>query len=295
MYGIQIYGNPTQTTHMRELRTFMASLATAAPAPDFLEAEPDYLEFLRRVAPESACRIGAIDRKATSPRKAMLALSIGGDGTFLKTANIVGASGTPIMGINSGHLGYLSATDITAADAVTSLIVAGLFSTEPRSTIEVCSTSPMLPERPFALNEVAILKRDTASMITVETAVDSRPLATYSGDGLIIATPTGSTGYNMSVGGPVMSPRCSAWVISPVAPHSLSMRPLVVPDSISLDVKARARTSSMLLAIDGRSTPLPVDTPLTLRRATFDINVAHLPGHSFIDALRHKLHWASDR
>ena len=129
-------------------------------------------------------------------------------------------------------------------------------------------------------------------MITIEATIGDSPLATYTGDGLLVSTPTGSTGYNLSVGGPIISPLCSDWVISPVAAHSLSMRPLVVPDSISLSITCRSRSGSMMLAIDGRSTPLPITTRLELKKADFKIRVAHLPEQSFIHSLRHKLHWA---
>lgn len=285
--GILIYGNPTLTANLDHLHRFLLALIEAA-APGSIAVEQEYLAFLQATFPDIAPSLRQLSH---SPADAMIALSIGGDGTFLTTANRIAPHSTPIMGINAGHLGYLSATDIALADSVAARIVTGDFTTESRTLIAVESDSLLLPDRPWALNEVAFLKQDTASMITVETWVNERFLASYSGDGLIVSTPTGSTGYNLSVGGPIISPRSADWVISPIAPHSLSMRPLVIPDSATLRITTRSRSQSMMLAIDGRSTPLPVETSFTLAKAPFTISVAHLTDLSFAETLRHKLHW----
>lgn len=291
MPRIDIYGNPTQKAKLEELRRFFESLFLCCPAED-LRVAPDYLHFLHRVVPSIASALSAID--ASESEAPSLALSIGGDGTFLTTANRMGDTGTPIMGINSGNLGYLSAADIARADAVVGRIVSGEFEVEPRAVILAHSESELLPERPFALNEIAVLKRATASMITVETHLNGHLLASISGDGLIVSTPTGSTGYNLSVGGPIVSPGSREWILSPVAPHSLSMRPLVVNDSSEVRVKVHSRSGSFMLAIDGRSVPMPDNTELLLKKAPFCIKVAHLPGQNFIDTLRYKLHWGSE-
>ena len=291
MSRIDIHRNPDQSEHLVHLKSFLKTLIKAAAGCE-LRADPRYLEFIAGIIPEARREIAPISTSDGEPTS--LALSIGGDGTFLTTANRIGASGTPIMGINSGHLGYLSATDIARADhEIARLITEGDYRVESRTVIAVDSASP-LPSRPFALNEVAFLKQDTASMITVTATVNGNKLASYSGDGLLVSTPTGSTGYNLSVGGPIMSPRCADWIISPIAPHSLSMRPLVVPDSVTLEISTQSRSKTMLLAIDGRATPLPVESRFTLSKAPFNIHVAHLKGHTFTDTLRHKLHWGAE-
>lgn len=287
---IDIYGSPARSTRVADLKRFIAALSGASRGHR-LHVEPTFLAYLTECAPEEAAGLHPLTEAESRDGLTRLALSIGGDGTFLATANLIGNSGTPIMGINSGHLGYLSAADITHADALAASIVEGDWSVESRTIIAVSSDSPLLPERPYALNEVAILKQDTASMITVEARINGDLLANYSADGLIISTPTGSTGYNLSVGGPIIAPGSGDWVISPIAAHSLSMRPLVVSDDVTLTIKARSRSRSMRLAIDGRSTSLPVETRLTLTKAPFSIKVAHLPGYNFIDTLRNKLHW----
>lgn len=278
-----------QTHGAEHLGRFFNALATAATSTALL-VEPDYLRFLLVRFPHLAGSLQPLSYPIDGDESA-LALSIGGDGTFLNTANRIIPGDIPIMGINSGHLGYLSATDINRAPEVAESIIAGHYRVEPRTLLEVKSSSPLLPSKPFALNEVVILKQDTASMITVDARLNDLPLASYSGDGLIISTPTGSTGYNMSVGGPIVGPHSSDWIISPVAPHSLSMRPLVVNDNSVVTITARSRTRKMLLAIDGRSTPLPIDTPLTITKAPFCVNLALLAESNFIDTLRHKLHW----
>lgn len=291
MPRIDIYGNPNQLTHIDHLRRFFGALIHAGARR--ICVEPVYLEFLRAVLPEYQSSLSPI--LTGDSDRAALALSIGGDGTFLTTANTVGGSGIPVMGINAGHLGYLSATDIGQADEVADKIVAGHYITESRTLLKVDSTSHSLPAKPFALNEAAFLKQDTASIITVDVHVNGNYLASYSGDGLIVSTPTGSTGYNLSAGGPILSPRSTDWIITPIAPHSLSMRPLVVPDSAVIKVSCRSRSRSMLLAIDGRSVALPIDSRFTLTKAPFCIEVAHLPGHTFAETLRRKLHWGTDR
>lgn len=286
---IYIFGNPTQSEGTEHIGRFFNALAAAATHTRLM-VEPDYMQFLLARFPHLIHSLIPFSEPADSSQPA-LALSVGGDGTFLNTANRIIPANIPIMGINSGHLGYLSATDINRAPEVAESIIAGHYRVEPRTLLQVSSTSPLLPSKPFALNEVVILKQDTASMITVNALLNDLPLASYSGDGLIISTPTGSTGYNMSVGGPIVGPHSADWIISPVAPHSLSMRPLVVNDNSVLTVTARSRTHKMLLAIDGRSTPLPIDTSLTIKKAPFCVNLALLAESNFIDTLRHKLHW----
>lgn len=293
MPQIDIYGNPAQSNLHAHLENFIKALIEVSGGQG-LRADPQYLAFLTQLVPEAEGIITPITPGSSDGPPTALALSIGGDGTFLTTANRIGSAGTPIMGINSGHLGYLSATDIARADStIARSIVEGNYKVDSRTLITVESSSP-IPPRPFALNEVAFLKQDTASMITVTATINGLNPASYSGDGLLVSTPTGSTGYNLSVGGPIMSPRCADWVISPIAPHSLSMRPLVVPDSATIEITTSSRSKTMLLSIDGRATPLPVNTRFTLRKTPFEIHVAHLCGHTFIDTLRHKLHWGAE-
>lgn len=223
-----------------------------------------------------------------------LVLSVGGDGTFLSTANRVGAFETPIMGINTGHLGYMAAAEISQASDIVNDILSGNYKVEPRTLIMVEGAHGLDPRNRYALNEVAILKLDTASMITVQTRLDGMELANYRADGLIVSTPTGSTGYNLSVGGPIVDPTAKNWILAPVAPHSLNMRPLVVSDSSQISLSVVTRAEHFLLSIDGRSTSQPLGTELKLSMAPHKVMVANRHGHNFIETIRQKLSWGVD-
>lgn len=224
---------------------------------------------------------------------ASLVISIGGDGTFLNTARWVGSRQIPIIGINTGHLGYLAACSIKDATASVPAILSGRYTVEPRSMLRVNAPGADI-EWPYALNEVAILKKDTSSMLNVDTLINGNPLATYRADGLIIATPTGSTGYNLSVGGPILQPSTPALVIAPIAPHSLSMRPVVIDDRNTISTSTDTRADSYLLSLDGRNTAMPVNSTVTIHRAPFVTNVVHITlDYSFVETLHSKLHWGA--
>lgn len=291
MKRLAIFGNKSQKSNFAPLQLFFELLAKQGHAIS-LAIDYRYYDFMHRVTkvPQMDVHIIAADE----PVCADLVLSIGGDGSFLTTARRVGADSIPIMGINTGHLGYLAAADITHPEALVQEIMQGNFDVQPRSVIEVLSDSVELPPCPFALNEVAILKQNTASMITVDTALNGEPLASYRCDGLIVSTPTGSTGYNLSVGGPIIAPTAADWVISPIAPHSLNMRPLVVGDDSCVDMITSSRSSAYLLSIDGKSVTLPIGSRLTLRKASYVVNVVIPKNHNFVDTLRRKLLWGID-
>ena len=220
-----------------------------------------------------------------------LALSLGGDGTFLRTAVWVGDKQIPIIGVNTGHLGYLSALSIDELPGLLDFIAADRLRIERRSML--CVTAPQLPEgfSPLALNEVAIAKDQNASMICADVAVGSIPLAEYRADGLLLCTSTGSTAYNLSVGGPIVDPTLDVWVLSPVAAHSLAMRPLVIGSDQPVTIVPTGRASRVRLALDGRSVDLPMGTPVTIRKAPYKVMVMQLADHTFADTLRNKLHW----
>lgn len=224
-----------------------------------------------------------------------IALSLGGDGTFLRTAKRVSDKNIPILGINTGHLGYLTDAKMDEVTAVVNDLMNNRYKIECRTLIEVISLDKNveIPD-PYALNEVAILRQDTSSMISVETSVNDTYFTTYKGDGLIISTPTGSTAYNLSVGGPILDPTSQNIVVSPISPHSLTMRPLVLRDDAEITIKAHSRAEMYNVSIDGRSNPLPIDTAITIRKAPFTIKVIQSLRHSFIDTLRDKLMWGTD-
>ncbi|MBQ9077168.1 MAG: NAD kinase [Muribaculaceae bacterium] len=286
---IAIYGNEYQKDYLALLADFFASLAGNNIRA---EIEASFFDYLSSVlpAPPQVCDVIHGDRFT-----ATLALSIGGDGTFLKTAEWVGDKQIPILGINTGHLGYLADVPIGEIDHLPDDIINRRFKIEERSMIEVSTENGSLTGWPYALNEVAILKQDTASMISAKTEINGIALTTYLGDGLIVSTPTGSTGYNLSVGGPIIEPSTPSWVISPIAAHSLTMRPLVVNDSSVIKITTTSRASSFRISLDGRSVSLPAGTVVTLRKAPFPIRVVQRLDHHFSDTLRSKLLWGIDK
>lgn len=221
-------------------------------------------------------------------------LSLGGDGTFLRAAAWTGASGIPVAGVNMGHLGYLAAFTPDELVALPRMLSENRYQLQRRSLLEVRFPDLVqLPEgfSPYALNEVSFLRSGSASMIDVMVEIDGHRLATYSGDGLIVSTSTGSTGYNLSVGGPIIQPGVEAWSISPIAPHALTMRPLVVSDRSILSVRTNCRTPSFRLSLDSRTISLPSKSRVEIRKAPFSVNVIQRQKRTFADALRDKLHW----
>lgn len=223
-----------------------------------------------------------------------MALSIGGDGTFLHTATCVGDKNIPILGINTGHLGFLA--DLSGNNIENDIreIITGKYKVEERTLLQV-EADGLEGCWPFALNEVAILKQDSASMISVRTTINDEYFNTYQADGLIIATPTGSTAYALSAGGPILVPQAANWVLAPVAPHSFTVRPLVVNDDVTISLQVSCRTGKFLLSCDGRSIQMPAEQILTLRKAPFKIMVVKGYNHTFSRTLRNKLMWGVDK
>ena len=220
---------------------------------------------------------------------------IGGDGTLLRCASTAACKDIPIIGFNTGHLGFLADESLENASEVTARLFTGDYAIESRSMLEVSVHDDVTPFtrsfNPFALNEVAISRQDTASMISVDTRLDGMQVADYQGDGIIISTPTGSTAYNLSVGGPVIEPDAPAFVISPIAPHALTMRPLVVSHYRTIDLAVSSRSNSYRVSLDGRTMVLPLTAHLTVKRARAQVRLIHFPGRNFFDTLRTKMLW----
>jgi NAD+ kinase len=219
------------------------------------------------------------------------ALSLGGDGTFLTTAAMVGHLDIPILGINCGHLGYLAEVQIEEVEQVLDLLINNNYTIEQRRMLEVTCSQEGKIASPYALNDVGILKSGLSSMITVEVSINGEFLHNYKADGLLIATPTGSTAYNLSVGGPLLDPQVHAIILSPVATHSLNIRPLVVLDDSKIDVKVSSRNGNFLLSVDGRSQVLKQDIHLHIERSLRKIKLVRIDGQTFMQSLKDKLNW----
>lgn len=232
--------------------------------------------------------------KADTDEDVDFALSVGGDGTFLTTASIIGDKNIPILGINCGHLGFLADVNTNDIDRILQELVDQHYTIEQRSLLQVTTLGGGHIMSPYALNEVAIMKQELSSMISVETYINDEYLHTYKADGLLLSTPTGSTAYNLSVGGPLMSPHVRGLVLSPIATHSLNVRPLVVPEDRVFDMKVRSRSGSYLISIDGRSQALKDDVMLHIERAPYTIKLVQLGDHSFVQTLRDKLLWGAE-
>ena len=226
--------------------------------------------------------------------QADVVVSMGGDGTFLEAARRVGDKEIPILGINMGRLGFLA--DFSPEDIAPAInqIYAGEARTELRSVLQIEYSQGKPKGYPFALNEVAVLKRDNSSMISIRVDINDEYLTTYQADGLIINTPTGSTGYALSVGGPIMAPESHVIGMVPVAPHSLSVRPITLCDDMEVSLTVESRSHNFLVAIDGRSESCQEGIKLTVHRASYNIYVVKRPDGSLFRTLRTKLMWGTD-
>ena len=221
-------------------------------------------------------------------------ISMGGDGTFLKAASRVGAKSIPILGVNMGRLGFLADIGPDQFAPTLDALYHDDYYLESRALIQVETDGAPLGTYRCALNDVAILKRDTASMISIRACINGQYLHTYQADGLVISTPTGSTAYSLSNGGPIIVPGTKVFSMTAVAPHSLNVRPFVLPDSAVIDLEVESRSHNFLVAIDGRSEKCAEGTKLTLRRAPYDIKVVKRSDHRYFDSLREKMMWGAD-
>ena len=231
----------------------------------------------------------------TDTLNADLVISIGGDGTFLTTAACIGDKNIPILGINTGRLGFLADVAHEEIDTILQELLDGRYHVEERTVLELSTSDGSEKNYPFALNEVAILKQDLSSMISIRASVNNELLNTYQADGLIIATPTGSTAYSMSVGGPLLVPQAQNLIIAPVASHSLNVRPLIIPDSWYIDLEIDSRSKSFLISLDGRSQIMNQNTTLHISKADYTIKVVKPLNHSFFKTLKNKLMWGADK
>ena len=251
----------------------------------------EFYDFLTRDVRLSLPRLELFDDDRF---QADMVISLGGDGTFLKAASRVGGKGIPILGINTGRLGFLADISPEEMEETFNELYDHRYRIEERSVLRLTCDHPRLMREPYALNEIAVLKRDSSSMITIRASVGGMPLATYQADGLIVATPTGSTAYSLSVGGPIIAPDSKTIALTPVAPHSLNIRPIVICDDREITLDVESRSHNFLVAIDGRSESCRETTRLTIAKAAHTIKVVKRVNHRFFDTLRNKMMWGAD-
>ena len=285
---IGIFGNDYQTGKQKSIKTLFDKIR-------FLNGEVyveagfyNYLSKQFAYTPE----IKGVIESDTFPLDVVI--SLGGDGTFLRTAAWVGRQGIPILGINTGRLGFLADIGTNEIDETLDEVFRGEYLIEERSLLELQMPLSQQGSLDFALNEIAVLKRDTSSMIAIHTYLNDEFLTTYLADGLLVATPTGSTAYSMSVNGPIIIPQANNFVLSPVAPHSLNVRPLVIPEDYCIRLKVETRNGNFLISLDGRSAIYPSESEFFIRKADFYVKIVKRIQQSFYDTLRKKLLWGTD-
>lgn len=221
-------------------------------------------------------------------------ISVGGDGTLLESVTHIGAKEIPILGINTGRLGFLATISKDDVQNALHKVLQGAYSLDKRSVLKLESDQPIFGNLNFALNDFSVVKKDSSSMITIHTFIDGELLNTYWADGIIIATPTGSTGYSLSCGGPLIFPRSGNFVITPVSPHNLTVRPIVVADNSVISFRVEGRSRKFLVSLDSRIATVDHNVQLSIRKGDFSVQLIQLEGQHYFKTLRQKLNWGLD-
>ena len=223
-------------------------------------------------------------------------ISIGGDGTILRAATFVRDSGIPILGVSAGRLGFLAKVQKENIALFLQIVLEKKYTISERTLLTIdCYPNESDIEINFAMNEISVSRKDTTSMITIETYLNDEYLNSYWADGLIISTPTGSTGYSLSCGGPILTPQVKGLVITPIAPHNLNARPLVIPDDLEIKLKISGREEQYLVSLDSRITLVNNNSELKIKKTPFQINMVEIPDETFLKTLRNKLLWGEDK
>ena len=223
-----------------------------------------------------------------------MAFSVGGDGTFLKTVSFIRESGVPILGINTGRLGFLANINPEKMEEMFAMVQEKRYTFQKRSMLRIHTEDDLFGEDNLALNELTLHKKDTSSMITVHASLDGNYLNSYWADGLIVGTPTGSTAYNLSCGGPIITPGCQVHILTPIAPHNLNVRPMVVPDHLPIKLQVEGRERRYLISLDSNTKSIPQGTEIIVEKAEFMINVIRFENANFLDTIRNKMNWGMD-
>ena len=284
---VAIFGSVRKQGFTKALRE-LYSVLTAKSVEIFLDTEVSSF-----VLSEKLTDISDFKKLHTQEYSSLdLALSLGGDGTFLRTAYKLGEAGIPILGINLGNLGFLVDVPGDEISAAINEIFSCGFTIEERSVLSLKRSDN--EHKSVALNEIAVLKQDSSSMIRVHTIINGEYLCTYRADGLLISTPTGSTAYALSVGASIMMPENKSFMLSPVAPHSLNLRPLIIPDHWKIELEVESRTNHFLVSLDGRSSLCTNSVRLSIEKAPYSVKVAKRLNHTYFNTLREKLMWGAD-
>lgn len=290
---VAIYSRVIDLEHKKEIQAFFDSLAHQKIEPILFSP---FLEMLHNTAiqlPAGNIKVFHESNDLNS-RDIDCLISLGGDGTLLDTVTLVRNKNIPILGINFGRLGFLASIGREELQTAVESLVKRSFVIDRRALIHIDSNKPLFGETPYALNEFAIHKRDTSPMIKIHTYLNGEFLNTYWADGLIVATPTGSTGYSLSCNGPVVFPESGSFVITPVAPHNLNVRPIIVPDNNVISFEVEGRTDHFICAMDSRKEIVERNIQLAVKRESFNLNLVRLNEDNFLQTLRTKLSWGLD-
>ncbi|PID94649.1 MAG: NAD kinase [Bacteroidales bacterium] len=281
---IAIFGTTYDKKYNKLLETIIQTLNKNAVEMVF---EQFFFSFVKQ---NSDICLDNITKQYAQDIDADIAISFGGDGTFLATAKLLLEKNILILGINAGHLGFLADVPEKEIETVLSEIIDGKYKIERRAMLRI-----ELSDKKYgvfrALNEVALLRQDTASMIEIDMTIEGEDVTSYKSDGLIISTPTGSTAYSLSLGGPIISPKSENFLIVPLAPHSLTVRPLVIPDNCQIELKVYSRSGNYQVAIDGQSINLPDSTTVKIEKSDYMVQCIQPLNHTFFKTIRDKLKW----
>ena len=287
-FKFALFGNIYQTKKSANIQNIMSYLSRRDAE---VCVEKKFYDFL---VGAGKLRPGSVEVFEGSDFTADFVISMGGDGTLLRAAGVVGSKNIPTIGINMGRLGFLA--DIVPAETESALdsLYRGDYTIENHSVICVEADGKPLPGVCNALNDIAVLKRDNASMISIRTSINGEYLVTYQADGLIVSTPTGSTAYSLSNGGPIIVPQTGILCLTPVAAHSLNIRPMVIPDDSEITLTVESRNHNFLIAVDGQSSKCNENTVLTIRKASYNIKIVKRSSQKYFSTLRQKMMWGAD-
>jgi NAD+ kinase len=286
---IAIYGRPSPNNRCEEAKQIFAQLDKLGVEyilhERYYNSLKDHLKF-----PSNSTTYSS----ELSDKSVDYLVSIGGDGTFLESLPYVVKAGIPVLGINTGKLGFLSFVPKGNIEPAITALIEKKFTIQSRTLLNLEAEGSVFGKNNYALNEVCVQRKDTSTMITIHAYINGELLNSYWADGLIIATPTGSTAYSLSCSGPILVPEDSSFIITPIAPHNLNVRPVVIPDSCVITLKVEGRNPTYLVSLDSRSVAIDSSRELTIRKESFGVKLIQLPEYSFTKTLRTKLNWGKD-
>ena len=288
---IAVYGQTVKEQDMSFIHTLFARLIKEDVN---LLIEDNYAQLLKAADVHLGEFKVFFDHQSLRALRPNILITMGGDGTILKAINLVRDSSLPIMGINLGRMGFLASIEKAKISSAIDEIIQGLYYTEDRTLLQLESNLPVFDGKLFALNDFTLHKRDTSSMITIKTFVNDTLFNVYWADGIIVATPTGSTGYSLACGGPIVFPNSGNFIITPVAPHNLNVRPVVLSDDAKISFEIYGRSENFLCTLDSRYETVTSEHRLTLRKANYKVKLAHLKDITFMKTINDKLLWGLD-